>query len=133
MSCPGRSSSGQTFDLGFIPSLSMVLCDRYGGVTILMSKSLKGYQLRQHLAQIRRWSLFIVLCTVFAALGGFVVSKIQRPNYEATAILVVDQQALGSNSGATTIDELVTTYVNLIPQRVVLERAVSGINGVSAT
>src|SRR6185437_9191860 len=98
-----------------------------------MSKSLKGHQLRQYLAQIQRLSLFIVLCTVLAALGGFVVSKIQRPIYGATAILVVDQQALGSCTGATTIDELVATYVNLIPQRVVLERAVTGNNGASAT
>lgn len=98
-----------------------------------MSKSLKGHELRQYLAQIQRWSRFMVLCTLFAALGGFVVSKLQSPVYEATSILVVDQQALGSNTGATTIDELVTTYVSLIPQRVVLERAVSGTSGVSAT
>src|SRR5215831_3386856 len=94
----------------------------------------RGRELRYYLEVIVRWLWFLGLCTLLAGSGAYVASKLESPVYRATALLIVDQQASGQDpySSLLASDQLVTTYVSLITQPTVLERAASRVRGTSA-
>ena len=87
----------------------------------------KSLQLRHYSEVIVRWFWFLGLCALLAGGGAYVVTKLQKPVYRATTLIIVDQQASGQDpySSLLASDQLVTTYVNLITQPAVLEKAAS--------
>lgn len=100
----------------------------------MLVSSRKTRHLRQYLGLVTRWLWFLGLCGLIAALGALLVSKLQPPTYRATAQLIVDQSAPGQDpyTGLLASNQLVTTYVALIDQPVVLERAAKSVGGISA-
>jgi capsular exopolysaccharide synthesis family protein len=95
----------------------------------------RGHELRRYLTLLVRRVWFLVLCAVLAALAGLAVARLQSPLYRATALVLVDQQALGQDSYSNLLasNQLVSTYVNLIPQPAVLQQAAQHVPGESAT
>lgn len=83
---------------------------------------------------VRRWLRLLVLCTLLGGVGAFVASMFMQPTYRATALLLVGSPTTQSdpNSALLASDQLVTTYLGLITQPVVLERAADHVFGVSA-
>jgi succinoglycan biosynthesis transport protein ExoP len=100
-----------------------------------MSEPGKGRELRKYLGTMVRWIWLLVLCTALGAGGAFAASKIQPPVYRATALLIVDQNAVGQDTYSSVLasDQLVTTYVNLINQPAVLQKAAALAGGITAS
>jgi succinoglycan biosynthesis transport protein ExoP len=94
----------------------------------------KGHELRYYLVVIKRWLWLLGVCTVLMAGAAYAISKLQTPVYRATTLLVVDQQAAGQDTYSNLLasDQLVQTYVNLIDQPAVLQKASHQIGGTSA-
>jgi Mrp family chromosome partitioning ATPase/capsular polysaccharide biosynthesis protein len=91
--------------------------------------------LRHFRTVLQRWLWFLALCTLLGSAGAFVVSMLMHPTYRATALLVVGSPTTGGadpNSTLLASDQLVTTYLGLITQPVVLQRAAAQVPGVSA-
>jgi len=100
-----------------------------------LSEARRGHELRNYLAVVKRWLWLLGLCAVLAAGATFVITRLQPPVYRAATLLVVDQQASGQDTAYTSLlasDQLVQTYVNLIDQPAVLQRAASQVGGISA-
>jgi succinoglycan biosynthesis transport protein ExoP len=91
--------------------------------------------LSTYLSVIIRWLWLIGLCTGIAAAGAFAVSKMQQRVYRATTLLTIDQQLPGQDAYSSLLasNQLVTTYMALISQPVVLARAAGQVGGISAT
>jgi capsular exopolysaccharide synthesis family protein len=85
------------------------------------------------LAIIRKWSWFVAICVLLAALGEYTFATFQRPVYRATALIVIDQQVAGQDNYSDLLasNQLVTIYEGLIPQPVVLQRVANETAGLS--
>jgi len=94
----------------------------------------RNRDLRGYLAIIWKWLWFVATCVALAALGEYAFTRLQRPVYRATALLVIDQRAAGQDNYSDLLasNQLVTIYEGLIPQPVVLQQAANGTSGVSA-
>ncbi|MBA2678582.1 MAG: polysaccharide biosynthesis tyrosine autokinase [Ktedonobacteraceae bacterium] len=91
-------------------------------------------ELRYYFALVVRWSWFLGLCILLGGGGTYIVSKLQNPVYRATTLLIVDQKSSSDPySNVLANNQLVTTYIGLINQPSVMERAASQVGGVSAT
>src|SRR5690348_2199143 len=90
--------------------------------------------MHQYLDIIRRWVWLLALCILFGGVSAFATSKLVTPMYQATALLVVGPPTFGSdpNSALLASDQLVTTYLGLITQPVILQRAAAQVHGVTA-
>lgn len=91
--------------------------------------------LHRYRSVLRRWLWFLVLCVLLGSVGAFVVSMLMQPTYRATALLVVGSSPTTQadpNSTLLASDQLVTTYLGLITQPVVLQRAAAQVSGISA-
>lgn len=91
--------------------------------------------LRRAMAWARRWGWFVLLCATLAAGGGWLAAKVQRPTYQATTAMLVDQQVLGQDSYTSllTSSQVVPVYVQLVSQPAVLDQAARQVGGISAT
>lgn len=89
---------------------------------------------RKYLAVFRRWFWLLGMCTLLGGLGAFTASKLVRPTYRATALLVVGQQTTGSDAytGVLASTQMIPTYLSLIDQPVVLQHAAAQVGGISA-
>ena len=96
-----------------------------------ISTARKNLQLRHYAGIIVHWFWFLALCALLAGGGAYVVTKLQKPIYRATTLIIVDQSASGQDpySNLLASDQLVPTYVNLITQPAVLEKAASQLGG----
>jgi Mrp family chromosome partitioning ATPase/capsular polysaccharide biosynthesis protein len=90
--------------------------------------------LRRFRTVLQRWLWFLVLCMLLGGAGAFVASMLMHPTYRATALLVIGSPTTGTdpNSALLASDQLVMTYLGLITQPVVLQRAAAQVSGVSA-
>lgn len=93
----------------------------------------RNRDLRGYLAIIRKWLWFVAACVVLAALGEYAFTRLQRPVYRATALLVIDQRVAGQDNYSDLLasNQLVTIYEGLIPQPVVLQQVANGTSGIS--
>src|SRR5579859_1946579 len=89
---------------------------------------------RYYFGLLKRWLWFILLCGLLGAGGGLGASKLQTPIYQATTVLIVDQRASSTDAytGLLASNQLVTDYVGLVTQPVVLEKAASQLKYISA-
>ncbi|MGH2516151.1 MAG: polysaccharide biosynthesis tyrosine autokinase, partial [Ktedonobacterales bacterium] len=99
-----------------------------------MNEASKGRELRNYLGAAVRWIWLLALCTALGAGGAFAVSRIQAPVYRATTLLIVDERSAGQDAYSSVLasDQLVQTYVNLITQPAVLQKAADALGGISA-
>ena len=88
----------------------------------------------QYRAVLRRWFWLLGLCMLLGGVSAFAGSKLIHPSYRATTLLVVGQPTTGSDpyTGLLASELLVTTYLNLISQPVVLQRAAAQVGGITA-
>lgn len=95
----------------------------------------KGRELRSYLTLVRQWLWFFALCAVVGGSGTFIVTSLQQPIYRATAVLIINQQAVGQDSYSAVLasDQLVSTYASLVVQPSVLQAAAQQVGGISAT
>jgi capsular polysaccharide biosynthesis protein len=75
-----------------------------------------------------RWLWLLGLCTVIGAVGTFIVTKAQQPVYQATTVLLVQQENAASSVASS---QITTTYAQMINQPIVLSRAASQAGGIS--
>lgn len=99
-----------------------------------MTKLQSGQAMRKLIALIVRWSWFMGVCIVLAAIGALITSQLQSPVYRATTLVLVDSRPTGQDtySDLQASNQLVTTYASLITQPVVLQRAIRQVGGTSA-
>lgn len=86
------------------------------------------------LAVLRHWFWLLGLCTLLGGVGAYMGSKLITPMYRATTLLVVGQQAPGSDlyNGVLASTQLIPTYMSLMTQQVVLQRAAAQVGGTSS-
>ena len=82
-------------------------------------------EFRQFLANLKRWSWYLVLGTVVAAVSSLLIARRLPPVYEAHATLLVN--AVSSPNGPTASDmtlsqQLVKTFIQLADQPVILDQ-----------
>ena len=95
----------------------------------------RGRELRRYFTVLTRWIWFLLLCAVVAGGAGYVVSKLQPPIYRATTLLIVDQRVSTSDpySNLLASDQLVSTYMSLIKEPPVMDKAAQQVGGISGT
>ncbi len=77
-----------------------------------------------------RWFWLLVLCTAIGAIGAFVVTKLQKPVYKATTVLVVNGTGTTPLPQAASIQA--TMYARLIVQPGVMQLAARQAGGITA-
>jgi capsular polysaccharide biosynthesis protein/Mrp family chromosome partitioning ATPase len=89
---------------------------------------------RYYVVVFRRWFWLLGLCTLLGGVGAYMGSKLIPPTYQATTLLVVGQQTASSDvyNGVLASTQLIPTYMSLMAQPVVLQRAAAQVGGVSA-
>jgi uncharacterized protein involved in exopolysaccharide biosynthesis len=94
----------------------------------------EGNELRRYLSIIKRWSIFLALCTGIAGGSAYLLIARQPAMYRATTLLLVEQQGVGQGSYSDVLasNQSVATYAALIAQPVVLKQAARQVPGVSA-
>ena len=88
---------------------------------------LKSRNPRYYFGLLARWLWFILLCALLGGGGAYAASRLQTPIYRATTVLIVDQRTSSADTytGLLASNQLVTDYVGLITQPVVLDKAAS--------
>jgi len=86
-----------------------------------------GIELRWILAVVRRWWWLIIGCTLLGAVVAFFVTAQIPPNYEATAILLIQPASDSRTSEYNTLvaaERLALTYSEMLKGRPVLENVI---------
>jgi tyrosine-protein kinase len=88
---------------------------------------------RYYVALLRRWFWLLGLCLLLGGAGAYIGSKLIAPTYRATTLLVVGQQTSGTDlyNGVLAGTQLIPTYMSLMDQPVVLQRAATEVGGVT--
>ncbi len=88
---------------------------------------------RYFTAVLRRWFWLLALCLLLGGVGAYIGSKLIPPTYRATTLLVVGQQTSGSDlyNSVLASTQLIPTYMSLMVQPVVLQRAASDVGGIT--
>ncbi len=79
--------------------------------------------LRRYAAVLWRWKWLLVACTLLAAIGAFVASRLMTPVYEATTTLLVNEAPDSQTSDYNALlmsERLARTYAEMLTQRPVL-------------
>src|SRR5215813_4032789 len=104
------------------------------GAQSMTLSTIEGNELRRNIALFLRWSAFLALPALLAGGSAYLITARQPPLYRANTLLIVEQLGVGQGSYSDVLasNQSVATYVDMVAQPVVLNKAASQVPGASA-
>jgi polysaccharide biosynthesis transport protein len=87
-------------------------------------------ELKSYIHIIKRWAWLLLLCTILGACGGYLVSRLLKPTYQASTKILVSKDVSDQNSqfAAMNTQQLIDTYVQLLSSASVVDEASRRLN-----
>lgn len=87
-------------------------------------------ELKNYLQILKRWIWLLVLCTLLGIVGGYVVSRLVKPAYQATTKILISKDLSDQNSqfAAMTPQQLIDAYVQLLSSTSVVDEVSRRLN-----